>query len=118
MTSLPRFIIAGLIVSAVVTGPRLRAEDGSITGQDLIPDCPSWVHHAVVYQIYPQTFCDSDGDGIGDLPGIIEKLDYVKSLGVDAIWLNPFFATTTRSRRATAQTTTPAGSLPRRTGAA
>jgi maltose alpha-D-glucosyltransferase/alpha-amylase len=91
MTSLPRFIIAGLIVSAVVTGPRLRAEDGSITGQDLIPDCPSWVHHAVVYQIYPQTFCDSDGDGIGDLPGIIEKLDYVKSLGVDAIWLNPFF---------------------------
>jgi maltose alpha-D-glucosyltransferase/alpha-amylase len=62
-----------------------------ITGQDVIPDCPRWVDHAVVYQIYPQTFYDSNGDGIGDLPGIIAKLDYVKSLGVDAIWLNPFF---------------------------
>jgi maltose alpha-D-glucosyltransferase/alpha-amylase len=63
----------------------------TITGRDIIPDCPEWTHHAVVYQIYPQTFYDSNGDGIGDLPGIIEKLDYVKSLGVDAIWLNPFF---------------------------
>jgi len=45
----------------------------------------------VVYQIYPQTFYDSNGDGIGDLPGIIQKLDYVKSLGIDAIWINPFF---------------------------
>jgi maltose alpha-D-glucosyltransferase/alpha-amylase len=62
-----------------------------ITGRDVVPDCPRWVDHAVVYQIYPQTFSDSNGDGIGDLPGIIAKLDYVKSLGVDAIWLNPFF---------------------------
>jgi len=60
-------------------------------GTDIIPDCPLWVHHAVVYQIYPQTFYDSNGDGIGDLAGIVSKLDYVKSLGVDAIWLNPFF---------------------------
>jgi hypothetical protein len=52
---------------------------------------PDWVHHAVVYQVYPQTFYDSNGDGIGDLPGIIAKLDYIKSLGVDAIWINPFF---------------------------
>jgi maltose alpha-D-glucosyltransferase/alpha-amylase len=69
----------------------LRAHGSEITGQDIIPECPAWVHHAVVYQIYPQTFYDSNGDGIGDLPGIIQKLDYVKSLGVDAIWLNPFF---------------------------
>ena len=68
-----------------------RARRRRITGKDIIPDCPAWVNHAVVYQIYPQTFYDSNGDGIGDLPGIIQKLDYIKSLGVDAIWINPFF---------------------------
>src|SRR5512145_2935955 len=48
-----------------------------------------WWKEAVVYQLYPRSFKDSDGDGIGDLKGIIEKLDYLKSLGVDAVWLNP-----------------------------
>ena len=50
-----------------------------------------WWRGAVIYQIYPRSFRDSDGDGVGDLRGAIEKLDYVKSLGVDAIWLSPFF---------------------------
>jgi oligo-1,6-glucosidase len=50
-----------------------------------------WWKRAVVYQIYPRSFHDSNGDGIGDLRGIISKLDYIKSLGVDAIWLNPIF---------------------------
>jgi maltose alpha-D-glucosyltransferase/alpha-amylase len=62
-----------------------------ITGKNNIPDAPSWVADAVFYQIYPQTYYDSNGDGIGDLNGIIQKLDYIKSLGVTAIWLNPFF---------------------------
>lgn len=50
-----------------------------------------WWRGAVVYQIYPRSFRDRDGNGIGDLPGIADKLDYVASLGVDAIWISPFF---------------------------
>lgn len=50
-----------------------------------------WWRGAVIYQIYPRSFLDSNGDGVGDLPGVIEKLDYVASLGVDGIWLSPFF---------------------------
>ena len=64
----------------------------TITGKYDIPKVPEWARNAVFYQIYPQTFCDNDGDGIGDLKGIISKLDYVKSLGVDAIWFNPFYS--------------------------
>lgn len=52
---------------------------------------PDWWRGAVIYQIYPRSFMDSNGDGIGDLPGITQKLDYVARLGVDAIWLSPFF---------------------------
>ncbi len=55
------------------------------------PDVPKWVDSAVFYQIYPQTFKDTDGDGIGDLQGIIDKLDYVESLGVTGLWLSPFY---------------------------
>ncbi|MEZ4810058.1 MAG: alpha-glucosidase [Allomuricauda sp.] len=50
-----------------------------------------WWKEAIVYQIYPRSFKDSNGDGIGDLKGIIEKLDYIKSLGVTAVWLNPIY---------------------------
>ncbi|MBM6550141.1 alpha-glucosidase [Marinomonas ostreistagni] len=50
-----------------------------------------WWRGAVIYQIYPRSFKDSNGDGIGDLPGITEKMPYIASLGVDAIWLSPFF---------------------------
>ncbi|WP_129141812.1 alpha-glucosidase [Modicisalibacter coralii] len=51
----------------------------------------NWWRGGVIYQIYPRSFLDSNGDGIGDLPGITERLDYVASLGVDGIWLSPFF---------------------------
>lgn len=51
-----------------------------------------WWKEAVVYQIYPRSFKDSDGDGVGDLKGIISKLDYIKSLGITAVWLNPIYS--------------------------
>lgn len=55
------------------------------------PTNPTPWKEAVIYQIYPRSFKDSNGDGIGDINGIIEKLDYIQSLGVDIIWLSPFF---------------------------
>ena len=78
---------------------------------------PQWLNDSVFYEIYPQSFYDTNGDGIGDLNGIIEKLDYVKGLGCNAIWLNPvydhrlwtqvmMFVTTKRLLPATAQTMT------------
>ena len=53
---------------------------------------PAWLSKAVGYQIYPQSFSDSNGDGIGDIQGIIERFDYLKWLGVDLLWINPVFA--------------------------
>ena len=50
-----------------------------------------WWKDAIIYQVYPRSFCDSNGDGLGDIPGIISKLDYLQKLGVDAIWLSPVF---------------------------
>jgi glycosidase len=61
----------------------------------MLPRMPAparWWHGATIYQIYPRSFADSDGDGVGDLRGIIERLDYVGSLGVDVVWISPFFA--------------------------
>jgi len=51
----------------------------------------AWWQHAVIYEIYPRSFQDSNGDGIGDLKGVTQRLDYLKELGVDALWLTPFF---------------------------
>lgn len=48
-------------------------------------------NHKTVYQIYPKSFCDKNGDGFGDIRGVIEKLDYLQELGVDYLWLTPFF---------------------------
>ncbi len=51
----------------------------------------SWYKEMAVYQVWPRSFCDGDGDGIGDLKGVLSKLDYIKSLGVDAIWFSPLY---------------------------
>lgn len=60
---------------------------GAMTSEAEAP----WWRGAVIYQIYPRSFMDTDGNGVGDLPGIIAKLDYIASLGVEAIWISPFF---------------------------
>jgi oligo-1,6-glucosidase len=60
------------------------------TDNSTFPD-RQWWKESIVYQLYPRSFQDSDGDGIGDLKGIISRLDYLKSLGVDVVWLNPIY---------------------------
>ncbi|MBQ1904915.1 MAG: alpha-amylase [Bacteroidales bacterium] len=75
-----RLIICAL--ACLMTTTALSAPD---------PSQPSWLSEAVFYQIYPSSFQDSDGNGIGDIPGIISRLDYIKSIGVTAIWLNPVY---------------------------
>jgi alpha-glucosidase len=57
----------------------------------MIHDERTWWRDAVVYQIYPRSFADSDGDGLGDIPGIISRLDYLQALGINALWLSPFY---------------------------
>ena len=52
---------------------------------------PQWLKNAVFYEIYPQSFYDSNDDGIGDINGITQKLDYIKGLGFNALWLNPCY---------------------------
>jgi oligo-1,6-glucosidase len=66
----------------------LAGDDGSNVG---LPE-RTWWKEGIVYQIYPRSFVDSNGDGIGDLPGIISKLDYLKQLGVDILWICPIFS--------------------------
>lgn len=80
-----------VVFSQVCPAEGVDISGGVITGQCRRPTGPEYLAQAVFYQIYPQTFYDSNGDGIGDLEGIIQKLDYVKSLGVDGFWINPFF---------------------------
>jgi maltose alpha-D-glucosyltransferase/alpha-amylase len=57
----------------------------------MVKKAPEWLKTAVFYEIYPQSFYDSNGDGIGDIEGIIRKLDYIKDLGFNALWINPCF---------------------------
>jgi alpha-glucosidase len=55
-----------------------------------------WWRRAVLYHVYPRSFADSNGDGVGDLPGLTGRLDYLRWLGIDALWLSPFYASPMR----------------------
>lgn len=78
-------IAAALAASVAISLPLLSA------GQSSGTDTDAWWRHAVIYEIYPQSFQDSDGDGVGDLKGITSRLDYLKNLGIDAIWITPIY---------------------------
>ena len=67
----------------------------------------AWWKESVIYQIYPRSFCDSNGDGIGDLPGITSKLDYIKELGANVIWLSPSTVLPTTTMATTSATIRP-----------
>ena len=71
-------ILPSIVTTATSTGPKNMAD-------------PTWWRQASVYQIYPRSFSDSNGDGIGDINGITAKVPYLKSLGIDAVWLSPFY---------------------------
>ncbi len=85
---------AGLILVAAATGaggqnaPVKRM--GTVQKAEQAKE-PDWWKNAVIYEVYPRSFQDTNGDGIGDLNGITERLDYLKELGVDAIWLTPVY---------------------------
>ena len=66
-----------------------------------------WWQEPVVYQIYPRSFNDSNGDGIGDLPGITEKIPYLADLGIEVLWLSPIYASRTTTTATTSPTTAP-----------
>ena len=72
--------------------PQAVAEAASSSGPAAAPtDDQTWWKHAVIYEIYPRSFQDSNGDGIGDLNGITQRLDYLQALGIDAIWISPMY---------------------------
>ena len=88
-TSLRRI---GWMPIAIMLATLTLMTPGSVArGQSARPDSGSWWRHAVIYEIYPRSFQDSNGDGIGDLDGITSRLDYLESLGVNAVWLSPVY---------------------------
>lgn len=72
--------------SSVLTPLTVPAETAAA-----VSDAPAWWHSAVVYQVYPRSFADGNGDGVGDLPGITGRLPYLRDLGVDAVWISPYY---------------------------
>ncbi|HEX9934602.1 MAG TPA: alpha-amylase family glycosyl hydrolase [bacterium] len=86
-----KWSIVFILLVVKLSSADFSVDSAEITGNAVVPPGPDYLRRAVFYQVYPQTFFDSNGDGIGDLEGIVQKLDYVKGLGADGFWINPFF---------------------------
>src|SRR6202453_4628774 len=82
------FIAGSIMGGAIMFGLVAMAQTTAHAGDG---ESHAWWQHAVFYEIYPRSFSDSNNDGVGDLRGIASKLDYLKDLGVDAIWISPCF---------------------------
>jgi len=80
-----RLTLIFTFILTILTSPMARSQAAPRTSPD------PWWKHAVFYEIYPRSFQDTDGDGVGDLNGITQRLDYLKDLGIDAIWIAPCF---------------------------
>lgn len=78
-------------MAAVLAGCSILAAGSTALAANSGADDLKWWQKAAVYQIYPKSFADTDGDGVGDLPGITEHLDYIGSLGAKAVWLTPIY---------------------------
>src|ERR1044071_1251851 len=79
-----KFLSAAALLLPLLLAPQAAGAQARAAGTP-------WWKHAVFYEIYPRSFKDSNGDGIGDLNGITSKLDYLARLGVDAVWITPFY---------------------------
>ena len=95
----PQAMFAGCLLAAALAADPQQALAQRAAGHARVPAkraahkaaSDAWWKHAVIYEIYPRSFQDSNGDGVGDLKGIVSRLDYLKALGVDAIWLTPIY---------------------------
>ena len=77
--------------SSVLTPLTVPADTAAADTAAAASGAPAWWHSAVVYQVYPRSFADGNGDGVGDLPGITGRLPYLRDLGVDAVWISPYY---------------------------
>src|SRR3981081_4938305 len=85
----PRLTIAVMVAAFVCASVLDSSAQTSANSVDA--EGHKWWQHAVFYELYPRSFADGNNDGVGDLKGVTSKLDYLKDLGVDAIWITPCF---------------------------
>ena len=90
-TSITARCVLALSVGAMAHSAGAQSARSQAATASSAPASSYWWQHAVIYEIYPRSFQDSDGDGIGDIKGITSRLDYLKDLGIDAIWISPIY---------------------------